>query len=376
MFSYYYTDGIVPPYIETHTVEQNVWRQGKSPRNAQGILVLRPNNLEYNRRDSTYQNISYWYPYWEKWVFLSTRNWQGLAGEPNSATQLYQYIPDLRREVENKFLEDISSIRVNLLDLYRTRKETVDMVTKNVNKLRFAYLHLKRRRWREFCSTLGFSAKVPPAHKYDNIPSLWLEYSYGWKPLVTDVYTMLNKTFEVPSSVHKSVILKEFQESGGRNIPSMNDFRSHYDASFKLRAVSRAIISVDSPAIYAASQYGLTDPAVTAWEAVPYSFIVDWFYPVGTYLDMLGGTAGLILRDFSTTCTVECNSSMTASQLKGISWDIFVSGNTVHNLKVKVRAAGYTPTYQMPPIKGPLDQSITRFSYALSLLASVFGKRK
>jgi len=29
---------------------------------------------------------------------------------------------------------------------------------------------------------------------------------------------------------------------------------------------------------------GLVDPVQIAWEVVPYSFVVDWFLPIGTYL--------------------------------------------------------------------------------------------
>ena len=32
---------------------------------------------------------------------------------------------------------------------------------------------------------------------------------------------------------------------------------------------------------------GLTDPLSVAWELIPYSFVVDWFYPIGTYLENL-----------------------------------------------------------------------------------------
>jgi hypothetical protein len=32
---------------------------------------------------------------------------------------------------------------------------------------------------------------------------------------------------------------------------------------------------------------GLLDPLSVAWEILPWSFVVDWFYPVGTFLDNL-----------------------------------------------------------------------------------------
>jgi hypothetical protein len=41
---------------------------------------------------------------------------------------------------------------------------------------------------------------------------------------------------------------------------------------------------------------GLTDPLSVAWELIPYSFVVDWFVPIGTYLDNLNAIPKLIGR--------------------------------------------------------------------------------
>lgn len=37
----------------------------------------------------------------------------------------------------------------------------------------------------------------------------------------------------------------------------------------------------------AARQLGLVDPATVVWELIPYSFVVDWFLPIGSYLENL-----------------------------------------------------------------------------------------
>ena len=36
-----------------------------------------------------------------------------------------------------------------------------------------------------------------------------------------------------------------------------------------------------------ARQLGLADPATVVWELIPYSFVVDWFIPIGSYLENL-----------------------------------------------------------------------------------------
>jgi hypothetical protein len=47
------------------------------------------------------------------------------------------------------------------------------------------------------------------------------------------------------------------------------------------------------------SQLGLINPAVIVWERLPYSFVVDWFAPVGSWLNALTAAAGY---DFVTGC--------------------------------------------------------------------------
>jgi hypothetical protein len=53
-------------------------------------------------------------------------------------------------------------------------------------------------------------------------------------------------------------------------------------------------------------QLGLLDPASVLWEITPYSFVVDWFVPFGTYLDNLNQIPKLKGR-FLTTSTYEVN---------------------------------------------------------------------
>jgi len=54
-------------------------------------------------------------------------------------------------------------------------------------------------------------------------------------------------------------------------------------------------VRVKDGGVYTASQLGLTNPLEIAWEIVPFSFLVDWFVPVGQVLSALTASAGLDL---------------------------------------------------------------------------------
>lgn len=351
---------------------RQVFNQGYSPRQ-NGKLQIRANELEVWTQEERHQMMS------------------GFANDyynQNSSSHTYtsSYLPGrgdpiIERlhseaivEAQNKFLDEVSGIRVNLLDIYRTRIEAANMVAKNARKLVHAFLLLKRGKWRQFCRTLGISAKKPRRGQ-DNIPALWLEYSFGWVPLLTDIYTMLNNTFNVPSAFVRQVYRKDYPDVLLYEEPNTRIYR---DGTFQVRGVAAGIVYVDVPAIYAASQYGITNPLATAWEALPFSFVVDWFVPVGDFINSLGATGGLKFKDYSLTSTINWSGKITATYRYSTwdSWEDAGSGDSTYTWKHKKRQVNENPSWLYPGPKGPMDQSLTRVSYALSLLASVFGSKK
>lgn len=55
------------------------------------------------------------------------------------------------------------------------------------------------------------------------------------------------------------------------------------------------------------SRLGITNPALIAWELLPWSFVADWFVPVGDYLSLLDATLGWDFQggSFSAKTTVD-----------------------------------------------------------------------
>lgn len=213
-----------------------------------------------------------------------------------------------RQSCENKLVEKIAEIRVNAADMYRTRKETMEMVSKRVNQLIHAWRSMKRGNWRQFKKALGITNKGKKPREFGkNSSGTWLEHSYGWSPLLSDIYTILNNTFEPPmitaKARYKETVIEEKTTSLFRS--GFKLVRNSTDHVFQISITDQIDIHLDSPAIQAASQYGLLNPAAVAWEAVPFSFVVDWFYPVGDFLSQLNTTGGLKLSNWYRTETVE-----------------------------------------------------------------------
>ena len=64
-------------------------------------------------------------------------------------------------------------------------------------------------------------------------------------------------------------------------------------------------------------QLGFDNPALIAYELMPYSFVVDWFYNIGDYLQSQTALAGLSVDYFSITKTRYIQDEITLTQDPG-----------------------------------------------------------
>lgn len=118
-----------------------------------------------------------------------------------------------------------------------------------------------------------------------DVSSMWLALQYGWKPLLTDVYEAAKYIEQVtaPPRVLKSVFGKSQPTyylddaatlGGGYSFMMAMDVRRSYRVYWTEQlSTTRSL--------------GLENPLSVAWEVTPLSFVVDWFIPIGTYLDNL-----------------------------------------------------------------------------------------
>lgn len=266
------------------------------------------------------------------------------------------------------FYNAIGEKAVNLLDLIRTRQQTVDMVTSNVMKLVRSLRHLKKGRWKKAASALGVTAKKQPSTL--NVPRRWLELQYGWLPILNDVYKLCTSLFRDPIvSVRKTRTYNDKLRSYNRSWTyGVSSYSLIATMSTTLRRTWFTELQIDSDTITTADNLGLLNPSLVAWEAVPYSFVVDWFYPVGDWLASLTALKGVKLLNSSVTDkAVWSLSGLTTRKTKP-------SGSKQFSFKgiYKKRVLGI-PARPLPAFKNPL--SLTHFANAMSLLANIFSKK-
>lgn len=154
-----------------------------------------------------------------------------------------------------------------------------------VNSLRRLYLYFKYARdgnikgIRALLKSSDF--KLRGTTKKKRVANAYLEYQFGWSPLINDVYNAVFNT-------HKLVTEKGvgFARTSGR-------YSSDFNKLLEDRTVGRAGGVVKTPSSSALNQLGLTNPLLMAWNRLPFSFLVDWVVPISTLLGALTWTLGL-----------------------------------------------------------------------------------
>jgi len=124
-------------------------------------------------------------------------------------------------------------------------------------------------------------ARVDPVNA-KAVASAWLELQYGWKPLLNDVFDAC------ASLAHflNTPLTKSFRVSRERPGTATGGYpHGHFTSSnvyYRVGIIAR-VSEASVPALL-----GLTDPASVIWEKTPFSFVADWFIPIGSWLSARG----------------------------------------------------------------------------------------
>jgi hypothetical protein len=162
-------------------------------------------------------------------------------------------------------------------------RQTVDMLSGTLRKLGGAFSATRRGVWKDAAAFFGTS-KAPGGQKHfraNDLTGRWLELQYGWKPAIQDSYEAIKAFERISQGTRRAVFHSTVTRRITReNIGPTNGYRA--SGTFKRHITLEAYEEMSF-----LRQLGVLDPASLAWELLPYSFVIDWFIPIGTYLSNL-----------------------------------------------------------------------------------------
>lgn len=114
----------------------------------------------------------------------------------------------------------------------------------------------------------------------------WLQGRYGWRILIYDIIDVENAIRGISEKQRK-----RFSNRCGRSVQCQNVLTVPYywghanhvltiTESWDISARGTIIADIRPPKLRA-------NPVLTAWELIPYSFVIDWFLGIGTWLERL-----------------------------------------------------------------------------------------
>lgn len=210
--------------------------------------------------------------------------------------------------------------------------------------------------WTQYRKTKGRLVKRSDKRLADH----FLEYHWGWKPIVQDIYTSID------------ILQREIEP---QRICVQGTFRGQRSGSGNAIVGTRvstsvcrigADVTVSNPNLYLANQLGLVNPASALFDLIKWSYLLDWFVNVSEFLNSFTEYAGLSLTNqFYTRGYRESLSFVWPEQSPGG----FTTKGSGESFKVE-RILGAPPSVSLK-IRKPWRLSAARAAAASSVLVQM-----
>ncbi len=293
---------------------------------------------------------------------------------------------DLRQVLTNRNLLKLRDQKINLALNMAELSKTASGVAQTALKLKTSLSAFRRGDFKRSLSSLGLSTR----RKGKDASSTWLELQYGILPLMGDIHggyeeltrktrqhgqrTKVVSRWSQKGSAKQSGLPIAYMPQNSRGFTGSVDFKTELSAQLILW------YEVDNPTLLAASSVGLTNPAEIVWELTPWSFVVDWFLPIGDYLGALTAAQGFKFLGGSYTTNFNRLNRMWLEPMKPFRhwtdpWILVTpscSGErivTQKSMRRQAISAYYPPRAYLPSFKSPL--SVGHALNALALLRSI-----
>lgn len=200
-----------------------------------------------------------------------------------------------RANLMKKLTPSRAAMAVNLAQL----NQSLEMIVGRTTQLTTAYRHLRKGNILGFARTL----KLQPHGRHlkntnwrSNVSGTWLEYTFGWAPMVSDIYNAVD--------VLQSDFAQVYPSHGvgvERRIIVHDRLYERVTVFKRYKVICTANIRVDNPNLALANTLGLVNPAAVVWDVIPFSFVVDWFVKINQFVTTLNDMAGFSFVNPSTT---------------------------------------------------------------------------
>lgn len=260
---------------------------------------------------------------------------------------------ELHEYLTRRFYDKVNIVTADLALIIAERKKTAESIATAVEGIISFARAVKQRR----CPELFMNADQLRQRK--KFSSAWLNYQYGIAPFASDLYSIGQNADTRPPVIIKVRGRRDWKrdayDSKGRKLTTTEG---------SIVETMRFGIIMDNAGIALMQDYGLVNPLTFAWELLPFSFVVDWALPIGTYLGNLTSTVG-----YQTTV----GSVTSGSRYISRGQDPDSPATAEQSFRATTRSITAFPDVPLPAFQNPF--SPTRALNALAILHQIVGGR-
>jgi len=296
----------------------------------------------------------------------------------------------VRNRAINNVLLEVKDQKVNVAQAAAERGQTTKLFASTARRVVDTVVLLKRGNWNKAAKGLGLAGSARKHRKLirdldkDPVKALGqavLEIQYGWRPLLQDLYGSAEQIAQQDLHEIRSRVSKGASASGSVPYSWSTDLEQGVlSRNWKYSEKYVLYFATPSVDLHTLTQLGITNPATVLWELTPWSFVVDWFLPIGNWINSWDATTGLVFEKGSKTTAFEFNTVNTAS---GKSWQSGDAWGTYVNHTLRATANGkYVeivrtslpgwPSSSIPYLKNPVSN--THVLNAMALLITTFKR--
>lgn len=210
------------------------------------------------------------------------------------------------------------------------------------------------------------------------VSNLWLEFSFGWAPLVDDIETSIKAIndrpfYLTPFKARGSMTLK--YKSSSNVSDSSWIYNRVGDHVVKFRVSLGGSLTVTNSNYSLASALGFTNLGLIAYEAVPFSFVANYFFNLENYLQQFSQYDGVTVSQawysivWDDTITYEAKGTYKPTGVTTVHRQYVGSATSMK------RVVGSLPTVKLG-MRHAYSNGIKRALNNVSLLTQLFIKGK
>ena len=312
-------------YVDTSTVASRfrysrTWTGTRTP----NFGKLKPGQLPVNNHTVSIRDVQTDRLSWLRTDPYSGFQFNWYTAHNGTYSEFYSTAPDDVGSIENaldnkviqKLIEKIGTgIEGNLAQDIAQWGQTVSLVGNAAKAVTSAIHDVRRGNFAGAVNALRsassqkfrMSPKGKPPSVAKSVAENWLALQYGWKPLLKDIEASLDSLGNalINSALSNQVIHKVTSSASVRGSKTVSFPLTGYPTqtggskttTVEIRKKYGLRYTVDSPTLSFLQQTGFTNPINLVWEILPFSFVVDWFLPVGKYLESFTYAQGLSFRE-------------------------------------------------------------------------------